>query len=154
MSGTLYKRRPQGSLKAAAAHLIAAAGGVNTPCGVSKTVLQRYGDPNSERQMPVHIVERLETLARDLPVTRYLAFAQNHLVVDLAPLAQQPYPFALAGITARTGDLLAAGGLAMADGHVDAGEARALKAHALKLAAAAAALIADCDAVIAAQAQS
>lgn len=77
MSVGPVKRRPAGSLKAAVADLVTAAGGLEAVAAatrVGRSQIQRYTDHDDlERQMPVDVVIVTEALARQPIVTRYLA---------------------------------------------------------------------------------
>jgi hypothetical protein len=152
MSGrSYYKPREAGSLKEAEAQLIAKCGGPGVAkARVGKTVLHQASDhAHPNRHLAVDVVADLERQAGEPIVTRYLAMAQNHICIPLPAGEAEPYPLVLARITTDTGALLSAGGESVRDGRVTPGEARLLKREALKVATALAALISDCDAVLA-----
>ena len=79
--------RDYGSVKAAVAALIGAAGGEKAAaekCRVGKSMLSDYANPNHEKtHMPVDVVMQLEADTGEMPVTEHLAAAQDCLLLKL-----------------------------------------------------------------------
>lgn len=79
--------RDYGSIKAAVAALIGAAGGEKAAaekCRVGKSMLSDYANPNHEKtHMPIDVVAQLEKATEAMPVTEFLASAQNCLILKL-----------------------------------------------------------------------
>ena len=145
-----YKEREPASLKDAQTRLVEACGGqvaASALCRVGKSQIHRYTDESDEHQfdhMPVDIVLVLERACGDAIVTRYLAAVQGHVLVDLSEAAKhQPYPAVLSRIGQETGELFAEATRALADGTLSASERPRVRAEALQLMGACAALLSD-----------
>lgn len=125
-------------LKALAARLITAAGGVEnaTPiCRVNGSALSKYqstAEPFADHFMPLDVVASLtlDTAERTGPiVARHFAAMTGHAVVALPrPLAGEGHR-ALAETARETGEVLAATAAALADGLIDAREAKGIAAE-------------------------
>ena len=79
--------RDYGSVKAAVAALIGAAGGEKAAaekCRVGKSMLSDYANPHHEKtHMPVDVVLQLEEATGEMPVTTHLAAAHGCMVLRL-----------------------------------------------------------------------
>ncbi len=90
-----YKPREFGSLKEAVTALVALNGGIRDAarvCRVQGASLFRYtddGEENTDRHMPVDVVEALEADAGVPIVTEYLARKAHHQIIPIALEASQ-----------------------------------------------------------------
>ncbi len=125
-SRNAYKPRPAGSLKQAVTELIQAVGGLEraaTLSRVSTTSLQKYADPDSERQMPVDVVGALEAAAGQPIVTTFLAAELGCAVESVGAGDAIDLGADMATAMREAADVMQAGADALADGVIEPHEA-------------------------------
>lgn len=148
----LQKIRRPGSLKEAEAELVQACGGQSASAEfarVGKSQLARYTDDSGDNEtvhMPADIVEVLERACGEPIVTRFLAAASGHVLIDCDPIAlAKPYPVLLSAIGRDSGELFAECAKALADGTLRADERGRVKRELNQLLHAAACFRAELD---------
>lgn len=131
------KPRPAGSLKAAVAELVTAAGGLERCAeltGRSTTQLFRYTNPESPDQMPVNVIMALEAIAARPIVTAFLAQALDHVLLPVLPAAAAGDVLpGTATLAAEHSDFFAKLAADLADGRIDPREAGRLADEAFEV---------------------
>jgi hypothetical protein len=144
--------RQAASLKAAAAALVNACGGIEPAAKltrVSASQLQRYtADSEPDYQMPVDVVRALELHCGDPIVTRFLAFENSQLLVPFEPGKSAGLMAHLGAIGRDTGKMYAEACQGLADGTLTAREAEKVMREGYSLVTTVSALVADLRAVV------
>lgn len=129
------KDRTPASLKEAYSHLVDACGGdvaAGNLAQKSKSQIQRYTDEaEPDVHMPVTVALALEASCGNPFVTRFMALATNHILLntttkDDAPLAQD-----LAAVGREMALLFEEFGASLSDGKIDGPEAAKIEARAM-----------------------
>lgn len=129
------KGRTPASLKDAYSHLVDACGGDVRAALIaqrSKSQIQRYTDEGEpEYQMPASVVIALEAARGEPIVTRYMALATGHVLLNTEAKTSAPLSQDLANVGKEMARLFEEVAVAMSDGSVTAAEAAAIEARAM-----------------------
>lgn len=129
------KGRTPASLKDAYSQLVDACGG-DVPAGniaqKSKSQIQRYTDEaEPDVHMPAPVIVALETACGEPFVTRFMAMATSHVLLNTKAQTDMPLAQDLAAVGREMARLFEEVGTAMADGKVASAEAAEIEARAM-----------------------
>lgn len=129
------KGRTPASLKDAYSQLVDTCGGDVRAANIaqrSKSQIQRYTDEaEPDIQMPASVVIALETACSEPIVTRFMALATGHVLLNTSAKDDGPLAQDLAAVGREMARLFEEVGAAMADGVIEPGEAAQIEARAM-----------------------
>lgn len=131
MSGRFHSAQTYRGIKAATRMLVRDAGGLELAAKVTRVeraALSRYENPAAEQFLPVDVLLDLEAANGEAHVTRYLARAQGHVLIEMPRLeGTGEWGAHLGAIAKECGEAISVVGAALsAGGEITAEEVREL----------------------------